>query len=109
MIDQQGSKDVSEHLLLGIASFGQGCAASSAPYVYTRTENYYEWLRLQICKFSSSPPKYCITAAPSVAPSAAPSINPTRFLEHPYFVLLTDTPTGTGKVRCGGVLVHSDM
>lgn len=109
LINTRGSTNASDHVVMGIASFGQGCDRYSRPYVYTRISAHNHWIRLQICRFTRSPPAYCVTAEPSVSPSLLPSVNPTSTLENPYFVLLSDTATGPSTVRCGGVLIHSNL
>lgn len=104
-----GNTNASAHVLMGIASFGNGCGPHAPPFVFTRIRTYYAWIRLELCRLTASPPPYCFTGMPSLAPSESPSLRPTQTLESPYFVLLSDVARGTGSVRCGGVLIHSDM
>lgn len=109
IVNMKDSNNASAHILMGITSFGDGCAASSLPYVFTRVKFYYDWITLQICRLAKSPPTYCITNMPSSVPSVSPSTRPTSSLNHPYFVLLTPSPNGNNSTRCGGTLIHSDM
>jgi secreted trypsin-like serine protease len=104
-----GDTNSSNHILMGISSFGNGCGTQDLPYVFTRTRKFYTWMRLEICRLTVSPPLHCFTNVPSVSPSESPSSRPTSTLEQGYFVLLSDVGKGAGSVRCGGVLIHSDV
>lgn len=59
--------------LVGIVSFGDGCAQAGIPGVYTRLSDSMDFVRQGICEMSSNPPPSCGTTAdpgPSLTPPA---------------------------------------
>jgi secreted trypsin-like serine protease len=46
-------------LLVGITSWGIGCAREEFPGVYARVSSRLPWIRENLCSLSSDPPDYC--------------------------------------------------
>jgi trypsin len=77
--DSGGPLVDSKNLLVGISSWGVGCARREYPGVYTRVSAYKVWLKQNICSgpFKSvDPPDWCFPA-PTLRPTFRPTPAPT--------------------------------
>lgn len=68
--------DSENNVLVGVVSFGIGCADSNYPGVYARVSSQYDWIKSTICEDSSNPPTWCGNT-PVESPVASPVASPT--------------------------------
>jgi trypsin len=58
----------SQDVMVGIISWGFGCALENFPGVYSRISSRTDWLRNNICRMSMTPPEYLDCEVPSTIP-----------------------------------------
>jgi trypsin len=87
--------------LVGIVSWGNGCARPRNPGVYTRVSSVIDWIKSEVCSLSSSPPDYCETNNSSEQPSGGNNSGSGSF-----GVLPSTTGVNTGTVKLDIRVTH---
>jgi len=68
----------SQDILIGVTSWGIGCATRVFPGVFARVSMAYDWIAENVCETSADPPGYmCDTPEPSERPTREPTPEPT--------------------------------
>ena len=76
--------------LIGVVSWGFGCAGQDALGIYAEVSHFTSWLNQQMPDLNTCPSKYSSGSTPSPSPSPSPSTYPT-----------TTTPSGTSGPSTG--------
>ena len=68
-----------DDLIVGLVSWGRGCASGIYPGVYARISYFYDWIVEVGCEVSDDPPPFCFDGQePSNQPSTEPSEQPSN-------------------------------
>ena len=91
--------DPSTNIVIGIVSFGDGCAKIDKPGVYSRVSAALDFIEQGICIYSSNPPSDCNTLSSNPStPSPTPEVR-----SSPHANIPIDLPTHTPGITSTAV------
>jgi len=104
----------------GLASFGNGCGINDPPSLYTRVSHYSKWIFDTVCNYTTHS-EACSSSSIKNNNVSSSNNNNNDYDNNnniddknddnklSFFTIISDTTTGPGTTRCGGVLVHEDI